>query len=237
MPASPEKYFREPGGSRDLSHYDARFFSGHVPYGEPRRAVLRALARSYLEAAGAAGVETWLAHGTLLGWWWGGAVMPWDDDLDAQVSSHTLAWMARHLNGTEHAVNVSVPLASATAAAAAADSGGRSRASPLLLQERIYLLDVNPYHAETGPGDAANVIDARWIDTENGMFVDITAVRQRDGDGLWSCKNHHRYAGRDLWPLRTTEFEGVEAQVPYSVENILRQEYGDASLVLEEFEG
>ncbi|KAI9902108.1 hypothetical protein N3K66_003925 [Trichothecium roseum] len=164
--------------------------------------------------------------------------MPWDDDLDAQVSNHTLAWMARHLNGTEHAVNVSVP----RAADAAADSGGRSgTSSPPPLREKTYLLDVNPYHAEAGPGDAANVIDARWIDTENGMFVDITGVRQREGDGpgpaLWSCKNHHRYAGQDLWPLRTTEFEGVEARVPYSVENILRQEYGDASLVLEEFEG
>ena len=31
------------------------------------------------------GFETWLAHGTLLGWFWGKKIMPWDNDLDVQM--------------------------------------------------------------------------------------------------------------------------------------------------------
>jgi hypothetical protein len=32
------------------------------------------------------GLETWIAHGTLLAWYWNGQILPWDWDLDTQVS-------------------------------------------------------------------------------------------------------------------------------------------------------
>lgn len=76
-----------------------RFFRREVVYDE-HRVVLRGLVHSYLDAMAARGVETWLAHGTLLGWWWSGAVMPWDYDLDVQVSNHTMQWLADGLNHT-----------------------------------------------------------------------------------------------------------------------------------------
>jgi len=31
-------------------------------------------------------IQSWLAHGTLIGWYWGGGILPWDDDLDIQIS-------------------------------------------------------------------------------------------------------------------------------------------------------
>lgn len=218
-PLTP-KYFREPGGSLGRGHYDLRFFRREVQY-EEHRVVLRDLVRSYLATMQARGVETWLAHGTLLGWWWNGRVMPWDYDLDVQVSNDTLQWLGDHLNRTEHAYR-----------------GPVDAQTPMPAVKR-YLLDVNPHHVDVTRGDGMNIIDARWIDMANGMFIDITGLRERNPDvpGVWSCKNHHRYTGQDLWPMRTTEFEGVRARIPYSFEKILSAEYGPKSLVTEEHAG
>ncbi|PNP41026.1 hypothetical protein TGAMA5MH_06894 [Trichoderma gamsii] len=206
------KYFIEPGGSLALGHYDKRFFKAEIPYGE-HRDVLRQLVRSYLTTLHEHGVETWLAHGTLLGWWWNGQIMPWDYDLDVQVSNNTMQWLGDNMNRTEHTH----------------EFNGNSK---------TYLLDINPHHVDIDRGDGMNIIDARWIDTTNGMFIDITGVREREADrpGVWSCKNKHRYGSQDLWPMRVTEFEGVKARIPYNFEQILRDEYGDKSLVVEEFQ-
>ncbi|KAF4119498.1 LicD family [Geosmithia morbida] len=221
--AKTPKYFREPGGSLALSHYDARYYQSEVPYSEHRE-VLRGLVQSYLTTFRQYGIETWLAHGTLLGWWWNGQVMPWDYDLDMQVSNHTLTWLGDNLNGTEHAYNVTL-----SAAVAGAPT----------VETRSYLLDVNPHHSEVKKGDGRNIIDARWIDTSNGMFIDITAVRERHEDrpGLWSCKNNHRYDSTDLWPMRLSLFEGVKANVPYNFQRILSDEYEEKGLVAEQWEG
>ena len=54
-----------------------------------------------------------------------------------------------------------------------------------------YLLDVNRYYVFRS-GDAANKIDARWIDLSNGKFLDITAV-QPDGTQRLQCKDGHSY--------------------------------------------
>ncbi|KAL5089648.1 hypothetical protein Trisim1_005046 [Trichoderma cf. simile WF8] len=207
------KYFTEPGGSLARSHYDQRYFKGEVSY-EEHRDVLRQLIRSYLTTLHEHGVETWLAHGTLLGWWWNGQIMPWDYDLDVQVSNNTMTWLGENMNRTEHTHSFNDV-------------------------SKTYLLDVNPHHVDLTRGDGMNIIDARWIDTSNGMFIDITAVRERDAGspGTWSCKNNHRYGSQDLWPMRVTEFEGVKARIPYNFEDILRGEYGDKSLVVEEFQG
>ncbi|KAI5458192.1 LicD family-domain-containing protein [Mariannaea sp. PMI_226] len=213
------KYFREAGSGLALSHYDVRYFKEKVAY-EQHRFVLRDLIRSYLTTMNGKGIETWLAHGTLLGWWWNGQIMPWDYDLDVQISNNTMTWLGDNLNGTEHVYNYTDP-ASGT------------------LVTNTYLLDVNPHHVEIDRGDGRNIIDARWIDIQNGMFIDITGLREREADrpGIWSCKNKHRYKSQDLWPLRLTEFEGVKARIPYNFEMILIDEYDTKSLVTEQWSG
>lgn len=78
-----------------------------------------------------------------------------------------------------------------------------------------------------------NVIDARWIDMENGMFIDITGLVEREPvrrPGVWSCKNFHRYRTEEVWPLRETVFEGVRAMVPFEFETVLTDEYGMRAL-------
>jgi phosphorylcholine metabolism protein LicD len=212
------KYFHEPGMGDHLSHYDARYYKGEVVY-EQHRANLQHLIRSYLTVFKTLGIETFLAHGTLLGWWWNGKIMPWDYDLDVQVSNETMAYMAKHFNRTMHLYEY-------------VDEKTGMQAN------KTFLLDVNPHSLDLTRGDGQNVIDARWIDIENGMFVDITGLAEREKEknpGLWSCKNYHRYRTRDLYPMRETEYEGVSALVPYSFEKILIEEYGPKSLVMTEW--
>jgi hypothetical protein len=107
--------------------------------------------------------------------------------------------------------------------------------------EREYLLDVNPWAlTERERGDGSNIIDARWIDLRNGLYIDITGLSETHPDtepGIWSCKNFHRYNVSDLYPLRNSLYEGVPAQIPYAYDKMLRDEYGAGSLVNEDFRG
>ncbi|CZT48888.1 related to mannosylphosphorylation protein MNN4 [Rhynchosporium secalis] len=219
-PPPDGKYFHEPGGGDDLGHYDIRYFNGKPVSYEERGETLYHLIRSYLSVFRERNIETWIAHGTLLGWWWNGKIMPWDWDLDTQVSGSTLAWLGQNMNMTMHNFTMSEP-----------------DGTPMF---REYLLDVNPYSAERVRGDGQNVIDARWIDVRNGLFIDITGLSETNPSaqpGVWSCKNYHRYRTRDLYPLRETVYEGVPALVPYSFDRILTEEYSARALTKTKHEG
>jgi len=214
------KYFHEPGGDDSLGHYDTRYFTGESVSYEVRGDTLYHMIRAYLSTFREQNIETWIAHGTLLGWWWNGKILPWDWDLDVQVSASTLVWLGENLNMTMHNYT------------ATAEDG-----SPI---HREYLLDVNPNSVERVRGNGMNVIDARWIDVRNGLFIDITALSETErqtSPGVWACKNYHRYHTSDLYPLRETVFEGVLASVPYSFDRILTQEYSGRALTSTFYEG
>jgi hypothetical protein len=67
------KYFHEPGRDDILGHYDVRFFT--TPVSDSKRAeTLTHMIRAYLNFFDENDLETWIAHGTLLGWWWNGKV-------------------------------------------------------------------------------------------------------------------------------------------------------------------
>ena len=78
-PAKPAggwaKYFHEPGGSELANHYDSRYEHGILSYEEKQDTQVH-LMRAYLDFFKKNNLETWLAHGTLLGWWWNGKVWP-----------------------------------------------------------------------------------------------------------------------------------------------------------------
>ena len=67
------KYFHEPGGSELANHYDSRYEHGILSYEDKQDTQVHML-RAYLDFFKKNGMETWLAHGTLLGWWWNGKV-------------------------------------------------------------------------------------------------------------------------------------------------------------------
>lgn len=69
--------------------------------------------------------------------------------------------------------------------------------TPRIPEGRDYLLEVNPHYINREQTDKLNVIDARWIDMESGMFIDITSVRYNlthpAGEGVLSVKDGHEF--------------------------------------------
>lgn len=221
------KYFHEPDGDPLIHHYDSRYLKKQLSYGDKQDTQIHMM-RAYLEFFRKNGLETWLAHGTLLGWWWNAKMLPWDWDIDTQVSAATLEYLAENHNATIYTYT------------SKADIGVSASTNKIGTLTRDYLLDINPAiwtrHHEKGQ----NIIDARWIDTRNGLYIDITGVAEmqpKEQPGVWSCKNFHEYRTRDLWPMRETYYEGVVAKVPYAYERMLLEEYGNKSLLMDEFEG
>lgn len=70
-------------GDDILGHYDSRYFHGVVDY-DTRTDTLHHMIRAYLLFFREQGLETWIAHGTLLGWWWNGKVR--------QITVRRLKW-------------------------------------------------------------------------------------------------------------------------------------------------
>ena len=74
MPADGwAKYFHEPGGTELANHYDSRYEHGILSYEKKQDSQVHMM-RAYLDFFKKNNIETWLAHGTLLGWWWNGKV-------------------------------------------------------------------------------------------------------------------------------------------------------------------
>ena len=203
-----EKYFRE---AAFASHYDGRFADDELSY-EDRRIHLVALIQTYLSTMNDIGIETFIVHGTLLGWWWNRRIMPWDDDVDVMVTEKSIQHLASYYNMTVHHFRL-----------------------PKVNADRNYLLEVNPHYTNSSV-DSVNTIDARWIDTDTGLFIDITTLRtnytaQALGvDGAMMVKDQHHCMYDDIFPLRDSTFEGFPVKVPHAYANLLVEEYGEHAL-------
>jgi hypothetical protein len=128
--------------------------------------------------------------------------------------------------------------------------------TPRIPEGRDYMLEINPHYLNREQTDKLNVIDARWIDTTSGLFIDITTARYNTthpaGAGILSCKDGHEYRvcsvmrekgdGADVYqdtyvfPLRDTYFEGAPAKIPFAYKELLESEYQKKALTLTEFE-
>ena len=92
---SSHKYFHEagphqPGDDEQLGHYDVRFFRGKLQE-EKKKDVQVHLARAYLDTFRQLGLETWIAHGTLLGWWWNQSVRASDPMANNEEADEDIA--------------------------------------------------------------------------------------------------------------------------------------------------
>ena len=95
-------------------------------------------------------------------------ILPWDSDIDVQMTNTTVDFLANYYNMTIHR-----------------------------FRRRDYLLEVNPKYTDPSYEDYLNVIDARWIDIDTGLFIDITAVRPHENlkDIICSKDRHEEKAG------------------------------------------
>ncbi|GKT91886.1 mannosylphosphorylation protein [Colletotrichum tofieldiae] len=202
--SQPAKYFREASFS---PRYDARFAT--KPLNETaERDALKALVQTYFATLRDLGVQTWLMHGSLLGWWWNKQILPWDSTADVQITEDGINFLAAYYNMTTYYYKY-----------------------PSVPEGRFFQLEVNPNYVHRGQDafDEGNVADARWIDMDNGLFIDVTAVRY--------VEDHPRAPFRDtyLYPLLDTTFEGVNAKIPYKYKEMLIAEYGEKALTDREF--
>ena len=249
---APNKYFYE---STFHSHYDGRFASAEVPAQE-RTWHLRLMLKAYMDTMEKIGIQTWIMHGCLLGWWWGGALMPWDKDLDFLVEESGIREMGEWWNMTVHHFSARELGLDGTAthghqaATAAVAEDESTWAAQVRKTGKKYLLEVNPNYTNTSTTDTYNLIDARWIDVSNGLYIDITALHVAptldpssptttttttttpdiDPPIQLYTKDTHAYLSTQIFPLRRTSLEGVAIQVPYAYEELLREEYGDEAL-------
>ena len=206
---TPPKHFHE---SNSCDHCDARYGERPISHIDRHRG-LSALTRAYLSTMEDIGVETWLMHGSLLGWFWNRKIMPWDTDVDVQITEKSMQHLADYYNMSVHHFNL-----------------------PGSKMGHDYLLEINPNWADPSSSDVNNKIDGRWVDMESGLYVDMTTLRwdrqseARGREGAMMCKDGHRYEHKDIFPLRDSLFEGAPARVPFAYANVLTEEYGASSL-------
>ncbi|KAF2027748.1 hypothetical protein EK21DRAFT_102329 [Setomelanomma holmii] len=265
----PTKFFHE---STFNAHYDGRFASTELPH-NTRQFHLRLMLKAYMDTMERIGVRTWLMHGCLLGWWWNGHIMPWDADIDVMIDERGIAKLGNWWNMSVHHFTArdfesyhaspSLPLHEQPPKdAEEAIARDNARVSEHMLHEELahdgkkYLLEINPHHSDWSTKDVENVIDARWIDTATGLFIDITTIHTQPPAKQWShktnsyqivqtdhddiqlyTKDQHAYTSSQVFPLRQSTFEGINVRVPFDYEELLLEEYGPKSILEKRYRG
>lgn len=246
------KYFSEVGASNQKkygevgSHYDWRFFNGFVTaqninnFDDPeerKRIKLHKILRAWLQFTRTSGIVTWVAHGSLLGWYWDGLTFPWDSDIDVQMPIMSLDQLARDFNQSLIVSDL---------------TEGYSK----------YFIDVGSSITHRTKGNGKNNIDARFIDVDSGLYIDITGMAlsntpmpprysksvskrqkltlqpsaQNELAQLYNCRNKHFVSFSEISPLRITMVEGEVALIPNNYETCLKNEYS-RGLSTETFNG
>lgn len=220
-PVCGNKYFHEVG-----DHFDARFFRARPRY-YANQATLWRLARAWLGFAHTHQLDTWLAHGTLLGWWWNGLPLPWDNDLDVQVTAEAFGRLvamnqtAVAVDGHRYLVDVSPYWGCRNASGNAIDGRFIDESTGMYVDITVLLeADTVPSVGESREFD--RVVDPEW-DPATGDH-ELWTLR-RDLLALVACKDHHYFAVAELTPLVPVEFVGMPAYVPAGYEAILAREY------------
>lgn len=199
-------------------HIYSPFFKRYIPDRE-RQSILQHMIRSWFRFAATEDVASWINSGSLLGWAFNGVNMPWDTDTDIQLPIAQLDRLSRKYNNTIITEN---------------PRDGNA----------VYLFEVSPTYIRQGNG--RNFIDARFIDINTGVYLDISALShtndQPPSDIYKSnsdisrlkamavhCKHWNWLLLDELLPLRHTHFEGSSIYVPRNVSAILLRQYGSES--------
>lgn len=234
----PPKYFKEAKivGTALGDHYDYRFFNGFNLGYDDKTSKLHRLTRVWLSFCRKQGITTWLAHGSLLSWYWNGIAFPWDDDIDVQMPVMDLHKLSMNFNQSLIVEDT-------------ADGFGR------------YFLDCATFISLRMHTNGNNNIDARFIDVDSGYYIDITGlaltnqsapgrydhfipdgyssekntnIQINDKIKVYNCRNKHFSSLAELSPLVKTFAEGEVAYIPKSYSSILTTEYKSKGM-LEKF--
>ena len=238
---SPPKYFKEARIFDTVKgdHYDWRFFNGFRLGTQEQTNTLHRLVRSWLSFTRKQGITTWMAHGSLLSWYWNGVAFPWDNDIDVQVPMKSLHKLSLKFNQSLIVED-------------SEDGFGR------------YFLDCGSFIATRNHNNGNNNIDARYIDIDSGLYIDITGLavssdaspsryhdllpsgydekahshfETNDLLKVYNCRNDHFSSHTELSPLVKTFVEGEVAYVPKRYSDILTYEYDGKGMLQNFFAG
>lgn len=252
--ASPPKYFNEAKIVRKESnyalggHYDWRFFNGIINYTDKQNPSLHGLIRTWLTFTNTYSLNTWIAHGSLLSWYWNGVGFPWDNDIDVQMPIADLHALSRKFNQS-----IIMDL-----------GDGHDNE----IRYGRYFLDCGTFISSRTKGNGNNNIDARFIDMDTGFYIDITGLALSDTKPpirfnkllpeelsrvsidqtigeidrnnylqAYNCRNNHFARLNELSPLRLTMVEGEPAYIPNDYGKLLNNEYGAKGLMAKKFKG
>lgn len=223
---SADRFFKYPWIYSDVvkgrSHHLAYPFFKRFIGDRERQSVIHHMVRAWFKFAEANNFASWVNYGSLLGWAYNGVNMPWDTDIDIQLPIAHLDRLAREFNQSLILENPRY---------------GNSK----------YLLEVSPTYIRQGNG--RNFIDARFIDINSGLYIDISALSHSNfnppkefyNDLPWDqqvdhskamsihCKNWNWHSLEEILPIRHTWFEGASIYIPHNVSRILTRKYGKSS--------
>lgn len=160
-PALAPKYFEEPGNIQQFKgmghHRDKRFFNGEglIDNRQEYFDRLNAMIRTFQKFTYHNGLISWLGHGTLYGYIYNGQTFPWDNDFDLQMPIVHLNLLAQYFNQTMVMEDPRY---------------GNGR----------YIVDVGDSITVRVNGNGKNNIDARFIDVDTGLYIDITGLSVSD---------------------------------------------------------
>ena len=222
-PSDPHNKEREWGW-----HYDWRYFNGALNYEKPgwnqqemthrTNIILDRLLRNWQRFSIEKGIITWIMHGPLLSWYWNGLMFPYDNDIDIQMPIDELINLAQNYNQTLVVENPS-------------EGYGK------------YLIEVNSYMHNRGVSAKENHIDARFIDVDSGIYIDITALSNSNvkppkeyedkkelvdlGQDklIFNDRRKHFYNLDQIGPLKFSMLTGIPVLVPHEITNRLKFEY------------
>jgi hypothetical protein len=199
-----DSYFHQ----AEFSHLqDARYADRKLSLAE-RNEHLVPLLQTFSTVMQDIGIDAFIMHDTLLGWHWERRIVHPNSSPKMMVSEQSLYFLAAYHNMSVHTFRI-----------------------PSLNASKEYVLEINP-HYQDGRVGTANSVDARWIEMETGLFVEITTLRHnRDAEilgikGAMMVKDGRHYEHSDVYPLKDAVFLGVGVKVPSAYLKILIDEYG-----------
>lgn len=211
-------------------HYEWRFFNGAMRYLKDEtwsyeqmevreQIILDRLLRNWFKFAEAKGIVSWIAHGPLLSWYWGGLMFPFDIDIDLQMPSSELNRLAVNYNMTLVIEDLN-------------EGYGK------------YLIDCSTFIHHRNVAGRDNHIDARFIDVDTGTYIDITGMGLNDEKPppqydnyinekteanesveLYMDRRKHWLNYEKINPLRYSMLGGVPVFVPNDIMSMLNHEY------------
>lgn len=178
-PALQSKYFDEAGSVQQFKgmghHRDKRFFNSDNLINDDQEYFgrLNSMIRTFQKFTRANGLISWLGHGTLYGYLYNGHSFPWDNDFDLQMPIKHLHLMAQYFN---QSLILEDPR----------EGNGR------------YIVDVGDSLTVRVNGNGRNNIDARLVDVDTGLYIDITGLSVSDAPPKDKLKDYMEKKAREL---------------------------------------